>query len=252
MIKEKISFKNNLSQNISARIYHGDEKSKKGLIFSHGLFSTKDGYKITRLAESIVNCGFKLMTFDFSFSGESDGNISEISIFQEVEDLKCAIDFFYDYGIEEIHLMGSSMGGFVSLKYLTEYENNIKSLITIATPIDLKGLFRDNVGNNDLSELPDQGYTTVQGIELRNSFFKEINKINIEPNIKEINIPFLIIHGSNDSVVSISNAERLEELLKDNTKSKFVIIDKGGHSLTGDNELEIIKENIQLWICEYK
>ena len=64
----------------------------------------------------------------------------------------------------------------------SEYENNIKSLFTIATPIDLKGLFRDNVANKNPSELPDQGYTSVQGIELRNTFFKEINvDLIVEP-----------------------------------------------------------------------
>ena len=44
---------------------------------------------------------------------------------QEVNDLKHAADFFIEYGIKNIHLMGSSMGGAVSILYAsqTEYKN---------------------------------------------------------------------------------------------------------------------------------
>ena len=147
--------------------------------------------------------------------------------------------------------MGSSMGGFVSLLFLSQYENNIKSLITIATPVNLKGLFSDNIDDVDISKLPEQGFTNVQGIELKNTFFKEIENINIEPFIKKIKIPLLLIHGSDDQVVSISNVNILKKLLKNNTEANFVIIEKGDHSLTGESDLNLIKENIQLWLKHF-
>ena len=67
MIIENVQFTNDKNQKIAARIYYKEAITKTGVIFCHGLFSGKDGYKITRLAGDIVNAGYTLFTFDFSF-----------------------------------------------------------------------------------------------------------------------------------------------------------------------------------------
>jgi hypothetical protein len=94
MSVEEITFENNLNKRLSGRIYRPDKPGDTGVVFSHGLFSSKDGYKITRLAGDIVSSGHALMAFDFSFSGESGGSISDISVLQEVADLAAAVRFF--------------------------------------------------------------------------------------------------------------------------------------------------------------
>jgi len=132
MITEKVAFPNNLGRGLAGKVYRGGSPSPRGVIFSHGLFSTKDGYKITNLAERIVGAGFDLLAFDFSFSGESGGNIGDLSIHQEVRDLDAAAGFFRGRGIAELHLMGSSMGGLVSLLFASEGTINIASLTLVA------------------------------------------------------------------------------------------------------------------------
>ena len=57
MIIDNFKFKNLRDIELAGRIYRKSDDQKTGIIFSHGLFSSKDGYKITQMAGSILNSG---------------------------------------------------------------------------------------------------------------------------------------------------------------------------------------------------
>jgi len=248
MIIEKITFANNLNQDLAGRIYRPDKPGDIGVIFSHGLFSSKDGYKITRLAEDIVLSGHTLMAFDFSFSGESGGRISDISVFQEVEDLAAAVRYFKESGIKKIHLMGSSMGAAVTLLYASSGEPAISSLILIATPVDVRALFLTSIGIADAESLPENGMTEIEGTPIRNSFFREVSAIDMRSALRNIRVPVLAIHGGMDAVVDPKNVDILEDGLE--TFIKTIIIDDGDHNLTRDIDLRFLKDTIVGWITD--
>jgi pimeloyl-ACP methyl ester carboxylesterase len=248
MIIEKEFFLNNKSQKIAAKIYKATPASMNGVIFCHGLFSTKDGYKITRLAEDIVNAGFTLLTFDFSFVGESEGNISELSILQEVDDLNGAFSFFQKYGILNTHLIGSSMGALVSLLFSSVMGSRLCSQTLIAAPVLLHQITR-NMAGLDVDTLPENGQTTVDGIPINNKFFREAMKIDIEKVFMNTTVPTLVIHGGKDEVVPVTNAAVLIKNL--NCEKRVVLIQDGDHNLSRDSDLDILRENILEWIKEH-
>ena len=249
MIVDNVQFCNNKNQRIVGRIYKDDPMSRIGVIFCHGLFSSKDAYKITRMAEDIVNAGYTLLTFDFSFVGESEGNISELSVLQEVQDLKSAFLFFEGYGIESVHIIGSSLGGVVSLIFSSENQDRLRTQTIIATPINLRKVLLYGTDIEDIESLPEEGMTAINGIEIRNRFFKEIEHLNIDNAIGCIEIPTLIIHGGMDKSVPVSNARELAENLK--SEKRLVIIEDGDHNLTRDSDLLMLKEDIIDWLNKY-
>jgi uncharacterized protein len=244
MATGSVYFQNNLRQRIAGRIYNADIPSEKGVIFCHGLFSSKDGYKITSLAGDIVSSGHTLLTFDFSFVGESGGNISELSVLQEVKDLECAADFFRGCGIREISLIGSSMGGTVSLLYAAG-RKDISSLTLIATPATLTDFSR-HAGKADIDYLPDDGFSILDGIRIKNGFFKELAGINVIGAAGRISAPALIIHGSADRIVDVSNAKAIHEKIP--SEKELIIIHGGDHNLTSDRDMDILRSNILKWI----
>ena len=246
MISENIHFFNSKNQKIAGRIYRDKAPSGSGVIYCHGLFSSKDGYKITRMASHIVESGFTLLAFDFSFSGESEGELSDISIIQEVDDLLNAVKFFQGYGIAKPHLVGSSMGGAVSLLYASDHQENLSTLSLIATPINLVQLAGKIIGDQDIDSLPDDGVTDIQGVMIKNKFFKEQKRIDMRGAISRIELPTLLIHGQLDAAVDVENAILLHASLQE--KKKLVIIDDGEHTLTRDSDLKIIRENIIEWM----
>ncbi len=246
MITEKAEFLNNLGQRISGRIYREDPVSRKGIIFCHGLFSTKDGYKITALAENIVKAGYSLMTFDFSFVGESDGKLEDLSVIQEVKDLAAAADFFRDYGMEELHIMGSSMGGVVALLYLEKHPDAFCSAFLIATPVNLTGLIAGYIDPSSVDSLPADGFTVLEGIRLNNGFFREIVQIDVMRAAASIRLPVFILHGEEDQVVSCGDARLLHDGL--NGEKQLLTIKGGDHNLTSPEHLDMIWQTLDVWL----
>ncbi len=245
---EDISFPNNLGRRLAGRIYRSDDADDTGIIFSHGLFSSKDGYKITRIARDITETKHAVMAFDFSFSGESGGNIEDLSIIQEVEDLASAVAFLKERGMKRIHLMGSSMGSAVSILYASRQDPAVESLILLATPVDIHALLVKATGLADVSSLPPAGMTSIEGISIKNAFFLEIPKIDMPGAINAIRVPVLAIHGGRDTVVEPRNIDLLEDSLS--TFTKTVIIDDGDHNLTRDTDIQFIKDTIISWLTE--
>jgi putative redox protein len=245
MKTENIQILNNRGKRLEGRLYYS-ESADRGVIFCHGLFSSKDAYKIVNMAEHIANAGYVLLSFDFSFVSESGGDFRGFSIFQEVEDLRCALDFLVSRGINNFHLIGSSMGGVVALMFAAERHPLLRSLILIATPARLSGLVDKMLPLEQIEALPDDGTTEVEGIPVGNGFFKEAIQLDMEARLKKINSPTLILHGADDELVDVSNAEYMNEVMR--SERSVFIIEGGEHHLNRDGDLLLMREKILDWI----
>lgn len=233
------------SARLSGNWYAPEGETARGVIFSHGLFSTKDGYKITRLAESITAEGFSLITFDFRYSGESGSDISDLSIAGEVEDLAAVVKFARQRGIKELHLMGSSMGAAVTLLFAGRKETDITSIITIAAPVRLLDIV-PGMNRERVHSLPGEGKTPIEGILMKNSFFRELEATDIVSPLGSLKVPLLAIHGALDSVVPPRQAVLLEENY--GGRIRKVMIDRGDHNLTTERDIEIIRGEVISWL----
>jgi esterase/lipase len=116
----------------------------------------------------------------------------------------------------------------------------------MATPVMFGGLFSGAFGIGDPASLPYDGMSSIQGVMVKNAFFRELMVIDIDLAIKSIEIPTLVIHGKNDAVVSVDNAYHLHSTLR--PEKKLVIIEDGDHNLTDEKSLNTIKENIIQWL----
>lgn len=244
---EEFSFPNTAGIPLHARIY-SDNKKGKGVLFSHGLFSSKDGYKITRFAPAIVSSGYSLMTFDFRFAGGSQSDIKDISVIAEVQDLGSAVKEFRKRGIKDIHLMGSSMGAAVSTLYASTTEDQFKSLILIATPLDLISVFPGMTKEKAL-QLDMDDFSVISGVEVKNRFLAEIAKIDMFDAVRRILSPVLLIHGREDRVVDFRNFEAFLDNI--NAPYKTLVIDDGDHNLTRDKDILDMVNAITLWLGNF-
>ena len=249
MFTDEFRFKSSSGIDLAARIYRKSNNYKDGIIFSHGLFSSKDGYKIIRMAESIADTGFVLMTFDFRFAGENSDRISDILIMEEVEDLRHAIEHFRSLGVERLHLMGSSLGAAVSVLCASENIYNVESLILIATPLEFSGIF-PWINPGEVKDLDENASFDVAGIKLKHRFLKELFGLDMIRAVKKIKCPALLIHGGMDQVVAVSN---VETYLKNSSSScsEFIIND-GDHHLTRDSDIDLISGKVAWWLGKYR
>ncbi len=244
---EEVSFRNNKGQMLSGRMHLPGEGASRGLIFCHGLYSSKDATKIVKMSAHITRSGFALLAFDFSFIC-IPGILSDFSIAQEVEDLRAAAAFMRGRGITELHLMGSSMGGVVSLLYASEPGTALASLTLIATPARLGALFKKGTGV-DIQTLPEAGMTPVDGVPIRNTFFREAAALDLEERAAHIDAPALVIHGKEDAVVDYADSLVLAAAIGGRTR--HVPIEGGDHNLTGEDCLSILREETVRWLTAH-
>jgi len=239
MIEKTFFIHNNLNQRLSVKLSEPEKFNNDIVIFSHGLFSSKDGYKINRLKNLFLELGILLVLFDFSFSGESEGDIFDISLIQELEDLRSVLFYFKSkYPASKFHFMGSSFGSAISL--LLAQEIDCESLVLIASPANLKEL----ILSLNIKEL-NGNKISIDGVETNKKFLLELKNIDLIKNIDKIDSPVLLLHGEDDAIVPVAHSKKLDANLK---KSKLFIISNGNHNLVKDKEIDIMRKEIKIWL----
>lgn len=81
---------------------------------------------------------FKVVTYDQRSSGKSDHPNKDYTLDTLVEDLKGLMDHL---NIEKAHLMGQSMGGWVSQNFALKYPDKVNKLVLIGTNHKGAGLY---------------------------------------------------------------------------------------------------------------
>ena len=214
MLVEKVSFKSE-GYRISGILHRPDEKDPPCVIASHGLLSSKDSEKYIALGERISKEGIAMLRFDFRGIGESEGRIEEDTVSRRVADLGSAIAFVKSFsGMgNRIGLLGSSLGGYVSLIGASR-EKGIKAVVLWATPFHL-----DDLGSKGTEQhpLPER------------AFFDDLPRYRLSPLLPKISNCF-VIHGEKDELVPVDQAWEVFHTL--GAPKEIHVIEGADHRLT--------------------
>ena len=229
-------------------LYLEDEKPKPIIIFCHGYKGFKDWGAWNLMAEEFAKAGFCFIKFNFAFNG---GTVKEPIDFpdlkafgnnnytKELDDLDSVINWLIDnysqnknFDTSNITLLGHSRGGgIVTIK--AEEDSRITKVISLAGVCDYENRFPKDEAFDTWKK--DGVYFVVNGRTKQNmphfyQFFEDFEqnkeRLDIKRATSDLKIPHLIIHGSNDTSVSIDEAKNLH---KWNPKSKLVIIEDADH-----------------------
>ena len=221
-IEEYYVYKN--SQKIYGKLYRPSiVKDKYPLvILSHSAFLTGDSLK--SYAIEFTNRGYLAYTFDFcggSPSSKSDGNIKDMTIFTEVDDLKFVIDNFKNnklVDLENIYLLGTSQGGLVSAITANDYNEYIKGLILLYPAFNIP----DQVKNSSYNSYMPMG----------EAYFDTLKDYDPYAHIANFKKNVLIIHGDSDTTVSLDYSKRANSVYEN---SSLFVIKGAGHGFNMDN-----------------
>lgn len=218
------------------------------LIFCHGYKGFKDWGAWNLMAETFANAGFFFVKFNFSHNGgtaEQPIDFPDLEAFgnnnysKELDDLGNVIDWVSENSdikneidLNEIYLIGHSRGaGIVLLK--SDEDSRAKKVISLAGVSDYKSRFPKNEKLQEWEEKKVyfvKNGRTHQEMPHFYQFFRDFEKnekrLNIKKATQNLEIPLLIIHGNNDTSVSINEAKNLH---KWNSKSTFKIIENSNH-----------------------
>ena len=239
---------------------------KQVVIFCHGYKGFKDWGAWNLMAESFANAGFFFVKFNFSHNGgtvEQPIDFPDLEAFgnnnytKELDDLESIIEWissntYYqnEIDLENISVIGHSRaGGIVTIK--SQENNRIKKVISLAGVCDFE---KRTATSGDLEQWKKVGVKyVVNGRTKQNmphfyQFYKDFKnnekRLTIKRAVENLEIPYLIIHGDNDTSVFIDEAKKLHSW---NIKSQLEIIENANHVFNVSHpwEKEDLSEEMQ-------
>lgn len=199
--------------------------SGKLIVFVHGYMGFKDWGCWEMVQDYFLNLGFGFCKYNVSHNGcttADEFNFTDLEAFsrnnytKECDDLKSVINFLTDqlHPLPEIFLSGHSRGGGIAL--LGSDNPKIKKLTTWAAISDIGRRFPTGEA---LENWKNEGfYMRLNGRTNQEmphayaqyeDFLANSDKLNIENAAKKMDKPWLILHGDEDTTVSIDEGKEL-------------------------------------------
>ena len=212
---EKVNFLSE-GQKISGILHLPEKKNPPCVIASHGLLSSKDSEKYIALGNRLSQEGIAMLRFDFRGIGESEGRMQDDTIRRRIVDLGSAIDFIRTRQDlrNRIGLLGSSLGGYVSL-IRASMDKEIRAVVIWATPFHLDDL-KPNKGTEG-HFLPEE------------AFFEDLQKHRLLPLLAKVSNG-MVIHGDKDELVPVDQAWEIFRILS--APKEIHVIESADHRLT--------------------
>ena len=144
---------------------------------------------------------------------------------RQITEIRDVVTYCRQYLGRDIVLLGRSMGGSAALAFAAQ-DQDIRGLCLWATPYDLQETFRVSLGNiyqriesGEIIHIHDEN----GALTLSPEFIADFKLHNLSKCVEAIGgIPLLVVHGSHDTVVPLSQAENLYHAATD--PKKLVVI----------------------------
>ena len=229
--------------------YENSVTPKPIVVFCHGYKGFKDWGAWDLVAQAFAKSGFFFLKFNFSHNGgtiEQPIDFPDLEAFSknnyslELDDLERVINLVtsgnpYSAYIDPTHLslIGHSRGGGIVL-IKAEENPAVKKVISLAGVSDFKKRFQE--GSEGFKKWKETGRTFVENGRTKQQmphdwqFYEDFKanegRLTIERAVRNLKIPQLIIHGSNDDSVAIEEAITIHSW---NSKSSLEIITNADH-----------------------
>jgi uncharacterized protein len=238
-----------------------NQGSEKVVIISHGLEGNTTRPYMKGMAKALYSSGFDVLAWNFRGCSEEMNRQLRFYHSGATEDLQTVVDHAIKKKYKEIFLVGFSLGGNLTLKFLGEKKPpaEIKKVVTISVPMELESSCQkisetsnwiyanrflrslkkkiitkaalmpglDTRGIESIRTLLqfDDRYTApLHGFENAVDYYRKNSSIGF---VEKITIPTLIINTLNDPF--LSKACFPTEMLKGHSNVRFEILLRGGH-----------------------
>ena len=212
---------NKQGENIDYTLHAGNSQGREVVVIGHGVTGNKDRPFLVDLADRIASSGIHVLRFSFTGNGKSGGRFSDSTITKETEDLKSVLKAVSEYSITYV---GHSMGGAVGVLCASS-DSRISKLISLAGMVHTEAFAEREFGN----EVPDKGFMWgEEDCPLSKIYMDDMSHIKTVENIaSDVKIPWLLVHGSGDDVVPLSDSEDIVRMSGSNVDLR--IIDGADH-----------------------
>jgi pimeloyl-ACP methyl ester carboxylesterase len=219
------------------------------VLFLGGLRSDMNGTKALFLEDTCRRRGHSFTRFDYRGHGLSDGVFQDSTISDWYQDALAILDHVYPK--QPVILIGSSLGGWISLLIAKDHPQRVSGLIGIAAAPD----FTDSLWEEELSPAQRDDVLTHGFVAIPNPydpnpyiFTKALIEDGRQNRILDRDLswagPVYLLQGKQDDSVAWETAEKIEKRLC-NAHVKTVLIEDGDHRLSRAEDLLLLEEALK-------
>lgn len=180
------------------------------LVVCHGFKGGKENSgRIFAFASRLNELNLGVIAFDFSGSGDSEGEFTQITLTGQVQDLITIIDFAEQKYARPLLLLGRSFGGSTVAASVLQREQ-VSAYIFWSTPVRLQETFSRFDPPTDPAELE----TFERERQVRLHLLDDFKRHDMAAYLSKIkDKPVLVVHGSADQVVPLDNVAFFKQYL---------------------------------------
>ena len=246
--------------------FKANAQAKQVVVFCHGFKGFKDWGPFNKIATHFAGKDIVFVKFNFSFNGTTTNdpvNFGDLKAFgnnnfcKELDDLSLVLDWIENFqelkgeiDTSKISLFGHSRGGSIVMLKTAE-DSRVSKVVSWASPSN----FLDRLPKKEkLAKWKELGVAyiyngrTKQNMPMYFQFYenciKFAKRLNIKNAVSKMSIPHLLVHGSDDPTVLLSEAVNIKSW---NTNTHLHIIDGANHVLGGFHpyDLEEFPKDLQ-------
>src|SRR5882762_8268011 len=144
---QDIKIPNQNGQKIAAVVHSPEKQSDKLAILCPGFLDSKDYWGLVELAKRLAERGYTVVRFDPAGTWDSEGDISEYTNTQYLEDVRCVLEYMLKTtDFKHILLGGHSRGGQISVLYAARDPRISSVLCIMGSSGSVTGSRRDEWG----------------------------------------------------------------------------------------------------------
>ncbi|MBP1761265.1 MAG: putative hydrolase [Firmicutes bacterium] len=227
---QNIEIISNRGEKLAAIIFHPTGEPRSVVIVCHGFRGGKEnGGRIHQFADRLNQVGIAVLAFDFSGSGQSEGDFVSLTLSRQAADLESVVDYVCTQFAVPIILLGRSFGGSTVIVEGAG-DKRIDGFVLWSTPIFMAETFSammpdeyNRMQNGQVVAVCDDFGCFDLGPELAADFVSH----DMEGYLQAIgNRPVLIIQAEDDELVSPKNAIYMQERMEN---VSLCLVEKAGH-----------------------
>jgi len=193
---------------------------------------------------------FGFLALEYSGHGKSSGKFINGNISKWTNETKLLIRKIVKKN--NIILVGSSMGAWISLNQFKFFKKQIKGFLGIGSaPEFLDGLMWNKFSLKQKKEIKKNGIIQLKHGDYEYPITHQLikdgrkNKIFNKKIYNDLNVT--MVHGNKDNSVPVIYSKKVLKIFK-NAKKKLVVVKNGDHSLSSPKWLNLLKKELMLII----
>ena len=238
------------------------EGNGRPLVFIHGL---SDSLLYWEFLASHLKRDYQIIRMDLRGHGESYLGNDEVNIDLYVDDLKNLLN---DLNLDNVDLIGFSLGGAVALDFSLKYPENVSSLVLMSSfsksdeyLTNIFTQFKDALKNSfedfydlilpmvlcpevidDNREALDQIREFASKTANTDAYIKAVDacmEFDVDDSLSKIEVPTLVMSGKYDEISLLSSQKTIQKKIKN---SELIVFDNVKHNLlVGKNNERVLE-----------